>query len=183
MKKLTASAILIVLAFVTVNAQTVARASKKELKADKVATEKSHIKSSDGVGTLTKDNFYSDFGNVANVKWIKGAPFDEAVFIKDGQKTTAFYDYSSKLVGTTNIKKFTDLPANAQKEIQKRYKGFVTGAVVLFEDNQANTTSMTLYGHEFDGNDHFFVTVTKGDKEEVLMVNMSGNVSYFKKMS
>jgi len=185
MKKLIASAVVALLAIATVQtqAQTTAKEIKKELKSEKKETRKElHKEHAQEVSIIAKDNFISDFGNVNNVKWVKGSQFDEAVFMKDGNLTTAYYDFSSKLVGTTTNKKFADLPATAQKEIKKRYKDYVTGAVVLFDDNEANDTNMSFYGTQFEDADHYFVTVLKGKEEVILMVTKSGEVSYFKQV-
>ena len=127
MKKLIASAIVafVAIATVQVQAQTVAKDIKKELKAEKKASHKEARKlEGSEASTRSKDNFLSDFGDLANVKWARGSQFDEATFVKNGNATTAYYDYDSQLVGTTINKKFTDLPAKAQKEIKNRYKDY-----------------------------------------------------------
>ena len=186
MKKLITSAIVAILAVATVQvqAQTVAKNIKQELKAEKKASHK-ELRKLEGseVSSRAKDNFLSDFGTVTDVNWSRGTQFDEATFTKDGKTMTAYYDYNSQLVGTTTSKKFTDLPANAQKEIKNRYKDYVTGAVVLYDDNEGNQTNMYYYGTQFNDADHYFVTVAKGGKETILMVTMDGQVSYFKQVS
>ncbi|MEO6686470.1 MAG: hypothetical protein ABIN24_10905, partial [Dyadobacter sp.] len=134
------------------------------------------------VRTASKTRFLADFGNVDNVKWVKGAQFDEATFTLNNQLTTAYYDYNSMLVGTTVTKKFTDLPANAQKDIKKRYKGYAMGAVIMYDDNEANDTNMFMYGNQFEDADHYFVTMSKGKSEIILQVSLDGEVLYFKEM-
>ena len=186
MKKLIASALVALLAIATIQtqAQTTAREIKKELKSEKKESRK-ELRKLEGqeVSSKAKDNFETDFGHIDNVKWVRRSQFDEAVFMKDGNSTTAYYDYHSNLVGTTTNKKITDLPANAQKEIKKRYKDYVTGAVVMFDDNEANDTNMSFYGTQFEDADHYFVTVLKGKEEIILMVSMTGEVSHFKQVS
>lgn len=186
MKKLIASAVVALLAIATIptQAQTTAKEIRKELKTEKKDSRK-ELRQQEGqeVNSKSKDNFETDFGKVENVKWTKGTQFDEAVFTKDGKITTAYYDYDSNLVGTTVNKKFADLPKTAQSEIKKRYKDYITGAVVLFDDNEANDTNMSFYGTQFEDADHYFVTVSKGKEEIILMVSMDGEVSYFKQVS
>lgn len=186
MKKLIASAIVVIvtIASVQVNAQTTEKAVKKELKAEKKTAHK-ELRKLEGnqVSSRAKDSFLSDFGAIDNVKWERGAQFDEATFAKAGKTTTAYYDYSAKLVGTTTNRKFSDLPAKAQKEIKSRYKDYVTGAVVMYDDNEDNDTNMYYYGTQFDDADHYFVTVSKGGKETILMVAMEGQVSFYKQVS
>ena len=186
MKKLIASAIVALLAVTAVQtqAQITARAIEKESKAEKKDARK-ELRKREGneVSSMSKDHFASDFGNISDVKWTRGGQFEEAEFIKDGQQTIAYYDYNSNLVGSTTSKKFSDLPANAQKEIKKQYKDYVAGAVILYDDNEDNDTNMVLFSHQFDDADHYFVTVSKGKQEIVLMVTMTGEVSYFKQIS
>ena len=186
MKKLIASAVVALLAIATVQtqAQTTAKEIRKELKTEKKDSRKElHKEHAQEVSSIAKDNFESDFGKVDNVKWERGSQFDEAAFTKDGKTMTAYYDYHSNLVGTTTNKKFADLPKTAQNEIKKRYKDYVTGAVVLFDDNEANDTNMSFYGTQFEDADHYFVTVIKGKEEIILMVSMSGEVSFFKQVA
>ena len=161
-----------------------AKEVKKENRIEKKAEHKA-LRQPEGkqVSSAAKDNFIADFGKIDDVKWFRGPQFDEATFTKDGKTTTAYYDYDSHLVGTTTNKKFTDLPADAQKEIKKRYKDYVTGAIIKFDDNEANDTNMLFYGIQFDDADHYFVTVAKDGKEIILMVSMNGEVSYFKEVS
>ena len=64
----------------------------------------------------------NDFGNINPVQWTRTTYFDEAVFMQNNQQVTAFYDYDSKLVGTTMKSSFDKLPAIAQKEIKEKYK-------------------------------------------------------------
>ncbi len=183
MKKLIASAIVLIIgvATVNVNAQVTTKEVKKELKAEKKEAHKELRKAkSTEVSTRAKSNFLSDFAGATNVKWAKGPQFDEATFTKDGKTITAYYDFDSKLVGTTSDKKLSDLPAKAQKEIKNRYKGYTTGAVVMFDDNEANDTNMSFYGTQFDDADHYFVTVIKDGKESILKVTTDGAVSFFK---
>ena len=186
MKTLTASVIAAFLAIISIHtqAQTTASLNDKESKTEKREARKELNKQRESeVSFMAKNNFLVDFDKASDVKWVKGPEFDEATFTKDGQKLTAYYDYKSILVGTTSNKKFSDLPASAQKEIQKEYKGYVTGAVILYDDNGSNETNMYLYGHGFDDADHYFVTVSKGTKEIVLMVSTDGQVSYFRHVS
>ncbi|HEV7381636.1 MAG TPA: hypothetical protein VGN64_17680 [Dyadobacter sp.] len=183
MKKLIASAIVafVAIATVQVQAQTTTKEVKKELKSEKKAAHKA-LRKLEGkeVSSRAKDQFMSDFDGVSNVSWARGAQFDEATFTKDGVKMTAYYDYDSKLVGTTSIKKFADLPASAQKEIKKRYKDYTTGAVIMYDDNENNDTDMFFYGTQFEDADHYFVTVSKAGKESILKVSTDGEVSFFK---
>lgn len=183
MKRFIASVVLalIALATIQVDAQTSTKEVKKELKAEKKA-ERKEIRKLEGnqVSFQAKDHFFSDFGNIAGATWVRGARFDEVTFTKDGKTMTGYYDYNAELVGTTTGKVFADLPAKAQKEIKNRYKGYVTGAVIMYDDNESNDTDMLLYGAQFEDADHYFVTVEKGGKETILMVSMDGAVSFFK---
>jgi hypothetical protein len=177
MKKLIATAMFVLMTLTAwqSNAQTTASNQKAERKA-------AARLDGDKVSSMAKDHFLSDFGNVDNVKWKRGQQFDEATFTKNGQQMTAYYDYQFNLVGTTAPSKFSALPANAQKEIAKMYKGYTTGAVILFDDNDVNDTNMLIYGREFDDNDNYFVELSKDNKQIVVQVKMDGEVSYFKEL-
>lgn len=192
MKKLIASVFVAFLALTTVqsNAQNAARAEKKEVRKENdlhaKTARKTHRKAmrqleGSEVSKLTKDAFYADFGKIDKVNWVRYDQLDEATFSKNGVKTIAYYDYGSKLVGTTVTKTYADLPAAARKEIEKQYKdrGYEVGQVIMYDDNEANDSDMILYGEQFAGADHYFVEVGKEGKLSVLMVDPSmGGVSF-----
>jgi hypothetical protein len=134
------------------------------------------------VGYYTKQQFFSDFGNLPVIQWERTETFDKATFINNNQVMTAYYDITSKLVGTTSHKTFDELPANAQKYIDKKYPGYDKQEVIFFDDNELNDTDMILYGNLFDDADNYFVDLKKDDKEIVLQVTMGGMVSFFKQL-
>lgn len=149
---------------------------KKEKKADRKALKKLEGKE---VAYMSKQNFASDFRNTPAKSWKREENFDEVTFTKGGKDMTAYYDSDSKLVGTTMNKSFSNLPASAQKEINKRYKGYSKNGVIFFDDNELNETDMVLYGNQFDDADNYFVELQKGADKIVLQVSMEGGVKYF----
>jgi hypothetical protein len=154
--------------------------TKKELKSERVALRKLE-------GTIVsekaKSSFAVDFANAKDTQWKRVDTFDEVIFTNaDGQKMRAFYDYGSKLVGTTQAKTFADLPAKGQQEIKKLYKDYTIGQVIFFHDNEANDTDMIMYGIQFDDADNYFAELTKETKKLVLKVNTEGIVSIFKEL-
>lgn len=131
----------------------------------------------------SKEEFFSDFGDVTNASWERKDNFDNVTFTKDGLVKNAYYDIDSKLVGTTMTKSFQDLPADAQKIINKKYKGYTKGKVIFFDDNENNDTDMILFGSVFDDEDMYFVELNKGAKALALKVNMNGEVKFFKEIN
>lgn len=130
----------------------------------------------------SKEAFLGDFGNIPNASWKRDKFFDVVTFTKDGVSQTAYYDAGSALVGTVINKSFSDLPASAQKEINKKYAGYQKGKVIMFDDNESNSTDMMLYETWFDDADNYFIELQKGTTYLILKVNMEGNVSFFKEM-
>ena len=151
-------------------------AISKEKKAKEITLRE---KKGDGVNYQSKQEFFRDFGDNDAVTWRKTKYYDEADFIKDGEATTAFYDIDARLVGTTNIKTFADVPAAGQKQIKKEYKDYTVKNVVFYDDNENNETDMVLYGSQFDDEDNYFVELQKDNKTIVVQVTMDGLVGYF----
>ena len=193
MKKLIGlSAVTFILAAV-VNAQTAPVSLKSEIKLDKKKEavikkekkeERKEFRNRKGyeVSYQVKEAFIRDFGNIPGTQWERLDNFDEATFTKDGQVMSAFYDSYSKLVGTTTNKTFADLPANAQKFISEKYKGYTEGDVLFFDDNEFNDADMILFGTEFNDADNYFVEMKKDNKKIVLQVEMDGYVTYFARL-
>lgn len=162
------------------------KGAKKEVKTEKkeVKAERKELRKLEGsvVSEMTKNAFYADFGNIKNVTWKRDVYLDEAVFAKDGKEMKAYYDFNSKLVGTTSMKTFADIPQTAQKEIKNKYKGYTIGEVVFFDDNEANDTDMLLFGTQFEDADNYFVELSKANENIILQVNALGEVFYFEKL-
>jgi hypothetical protein len=160
--------------------KTEIKGAKKEIKTERKELRK--LEGGSAVSNQTKSAFFADFGNVPDVKWKRAVYLDEAVFTKDGKELKAYYDFYSKLVGTTSIKTFADIPLNAQKEIKSKYKDYTIGIVVFFDDNEANETDMLLWNTQFSDADNYFVELSKDKKNIVLQVNVEGEVFFFKEL-
>lgn len=131
---------------------------------------------------MTAQHFMMDFPQATDVSWTRGN-FEEAAFMLNGKEMKAFYDLNDELIGTTTPASYSELPANAQKEIEKYYKGYTPALAILFDDNELNDTNMVLYGNSFEDEDNYFVEMKNTDKTIVLQVNMEGSVSFFKDIS
>ena len=157
-----------------------AKESKKEMKSERQALKKLP---GNTVNVVATNNFNSDFNGAKNVQSKRVETFDEFSFTsKDGQEMKAFYDSDGKLVGTTQFKTFADLPAKGQKEIKDKYNDYTVGKIVFYNDNEANSTDMILYGVQFDDADNYFVELSKGTKTIVLQVNPKGELYIFKEL-
>jgi hypothetical protein len=171
---------LALLVFISLNSvQINAQETKNDAKTKRVP-----LKKLEGtvVSEQAKSNFATEFGNVQDVQWSRTLNFDEAIFNKNGKRMTAWFDFDNNLVGTTSLASFADLPANGQKTIKTKYKDYKVANIIMFDDNEANSTDMILYGEQFDDADNYFVELEKGKDHIVVMVNLEGEVSFFKKM-
>lgn len=160
--------------------EAVLKHEKKEIKKEEKEKRK-ELRKLEGkeASDQSKQAFYRDFGNIPVIKWERSLNYDKAVFMNDGREMTAYYDAEAQLVGTTQTKMFTDIPASAQKYIAKKYAGYTPVAVTYFDDNEHNDTDMILYGSQFEDADNYFVEMKKGAEKIVLQVNTSGEVFFF----
>ena len=185
MKRLAILSMTFLLAFavVQIQAQEPKKEAKKEAKKE-VKNERKALRKLEGnvVSVASKNSFYTDFGDVPDVKWTKAEYLDEARFTKDGKQLTAFYAYDGKLVGTTEVKTFADLPPKGQKAIKDKYKDYSVGPVIFFDDNEFNEMDMLLYGLQFQDEDNYFVEMTKGDKKIMVRVDPIGAIYFFKQL-
>ncbi|WP_126973603.1 hypothetical protein [Gynurincola endophyticus] len=160
------------------------KAVKKEMKIPQKNAHKEMRKLEGAeVHPMAKQAFMSDFGNVTPMSSERLDHYDEFVFVKDGITRSAFYDADAQLVGTTEIKKFTDLPMHAQQKIKEWYKDYTPAEVIWFDDNDTNDTNMILYGYEFPGQDSYFVELVNGTKKIAVHVSADGHiVDYFTRL-
>jgi len=134
------------------------------------------------VSYQAQQQFLTDFDKATNIKWEKTSNFDEATFTKDGKTLKAYYDEQAKLVGTSAIMTFADLPEKAQKYINKKYKDYNKGVVIFFNDNEFNETDMLLYNLQFQDEDSYFAELSKDNKKIVVRSNAAGDVYFFKEL-
>ncbi|MBO9561187.1 MAG: hypothetical protein J7621_00380 [Niastella sp.] len=194
MKKLMISSLALLLATASMQAQNEYATVKKDIQQSnkEVAAarkekkeERKELRKLEGkeVTYQSKQQFGADFGNnITDVTWKRTKYFDEATFMLDGKKTTAYYDIKNELVGTTQAKTFADLPASAQKYINNKYKDYKVGEVLMFDDNENNDTDMLMYGRQFADEDNYFVELQQGSKDIIVQVDMAGQVFFFTTM-
>lgn len=151
----------------------------KEKRSDKVTLKK--LEGNDP-SYEAKQHFQTDFANAQDVQWKRASYMDEATFTLNNVKEKAFYDFDGNLVGTVLPKQFSDIPASAQKHIQKEYKDYQVDRVIMYDDNENNDTDMYLYGSQFEDADNYFVELSKPGKNLILMVSPEGLVTFFKEM-
>ncbi len=132
----------------------------------------------DDVGVLTKSQFANDFPDATNVHFESTKDFDKISFVQGAKEFTAYYDYQSQLVGTTEKKSFADLPSNAQYEILRKYAGYAIADVVEFNDNQSDNSEMILYGNSYHDGDNYFVELKSNSKAILVKVDLSGRVDF-----
>jgi hypothetical protein len=94
----------------------------------------------------------------------------------------AYYDADGQLVGTTQFKKFEDLPDKGQKIIHHKFKGYEVGQILFFNNNDINRSPMLLWGTEIVDKSSYFVELVKGSDKLVVYVDPGGNVSVFKNL-
>ncbi|MFT3979502.1 MAG: hypothetical protein QM687_03465 [Ferruginibacter sp.] len=129
-----------------------------------------------------KQQFITDFNNAPVISSERSDYYDEFTFSQAGVITTAYYDNNAMLIGTSQMKRFSDLPAKAQHEISKTYKNYKQGDVIFFDDNALNDTDFFLYNQQLDDEDSYFVELQKDNKKIVLQVDMKGGVEYLTRL-
>ena len=180
-------ALFIVFTFGQINVQASVAGNKIVIKKQKTEEKKSErppLRKLEGT-TINQDsqtNFYMSIGNVSDIKWIRDTYYDVATYNKDKQDMKAYFDINGAFVGTTTIKEATDLSTSLQKSIKKLYPDATLGQVTYFQDNEENTTDMTLYGVQFESKNQYFVELTQGSNKLVVMCDNDGNVSLFKQL-
>src|ERR1700733_584604 len=141
-----------------------------------------------GVNAFTVSQFAYDFPDVTNIHFAKRNDYDEVTYTENGINNTSYYDGNSELIGTIRNRSMQDLPASAQKEIADRYPGYSVVRVVRFNansDNESfinNNSELPFYGDSPENSSNYFVELNNDNKAIVLMVGLSGEVSFFSAM-
>lgn len=193
MKKILLLTFLSLVGITSLNAQSqkaylkknIARIEKNEaiLKKQKQAN-KQQLKTliSKEASEQAKQQFVVDFGNLPVSLWERTNQYDEATFVKDGREYTAYYNFSTKLMGTTTIKNFYDLPEKAQYVIKDTYKSYTVGDIIEYDHNDSVPSNMMFFNQEVDDTDNYFVELKRGVRTIVVIVNNQGEVSFFTRL-
>jgi hypothetical protein len=140
------------------------------------------------VSAFTVDQFAYDFPDVTNIHFNRVNDHDVVTYAENGKDNTAYYDNNSELLGTIRNRSIQDLPAAAQTEIADRYPGYTVVRVVRFNantDNESyisNNSDLPFYDDSSENNSNYFVELNNDNKAIVLMVGLSGEVSFFSTM-
>ena len=141
------------------------------------------------VNAFTVNQFAYDFPDVTNIHFDKKKDFVTVLFTQNGRNNTAYYDDNSELIGTILNGSIQDLPAAAQTEIANRYAGYTVVRVVRFNANRDNElyidnySELPFYGDSPENSSNYFVELKNNDnKTIVVMVGLSGEVSFFSAM-
>jgi len=180
-------ALLVVFTIGQFKAQASANETKNVIKKEKTEekqTERPKLKKLEGdvINQDSQTSFYMTIGNVPDIKWTRGTYYDEATYNKDKQDMIAYFDMNGALVGTTTLKKATELSNPIEKSIKKLYPDAIIGQVTYFQDNEDNTTDMILYGIQFESKTQYFIELTQGTNKFVVTSNKEGDVSLFKQL-
>jgi hypothetical protein len=140
------------------------------------------------VSAFTVSQFAYDFPDVTNIHFARVNDHDVITYTQNGRDITAYYDDNSELLGTIRNRSVQDLPAAAQKEIADRYPGYTVVRVVRFNANSDNETyidnnsELPFYDDSSESSSNYFVELNNDNKAIVLMVGLSGEVSFFSNM-
>jgi hypothetical protein len=110
------------------------------------------------------DNFKKEFRNAAQVEWTIKEQFTKADFKVNGIAVEAFFDKEGELIGTSRHAEFNQLPLSAIEKIQQDYANYQVSSTIEFDQK---------------GDRNFYVSLEKGNKKQILVVSLYGEVSKF----
>lgn len=128
-----------------------------------------------GTGAFAKDaakvdykvrsNFEAKFSGAENVNWSAKENYVKAAFTLGGEKVEAFFSGEGELIGTSRKLNFHQLPLGAIQKIKKEYASYKVTETIEFDQ---------------DGDRAYYVSLTNGEKSQVLQVSLYGSVSAFR---
>jgi hypothetical protein len=111
-----------------------------------------------------KSSFEKHFREAQDVSWTVRESFVKASFSLLGQRVEAFFGDDGELIGTSRKVQFERLPVLAVSKIRKEYEGYAVG----------ETIELTKYDDT-----NYYVSLSKGEKKQILEVTPSGHISVF----
>jgi len=118
--------------------------------------------------------FSAEFTNATNAVWTVTKNTQKVDFLIDGVKKTAFYNLNGEFLGVTQRVDAKAIPAKTLKQIEKDYKGYEIGEVIVY---QANT--------DLNGNidaTSYFVDLKNDAHEVLLRITQQANLEFFQQV-
>ena len=100
----------------------------------------------------------------------------KAVFTKDGNKTTAYYNAKSRLVAIASPRKFSNMPYQAQGKIKTLYNGYTVVSVLGFNNNS------TERGRRAGSQESYLVELSSATDKIIVKVNIAGEATVLKEI-
>ena len=114
------------------------------------------------------NEFNADFKDAKNAVWTVTANSQKVSFTINGEKKTAFYDFSGKYMGLTQNITIKDIPYYAQENITDSYKGYAVSSVIKYESNGSPDQAQVTYFVDLKkANSELLIKVVPGDKPEL----------------
>jgi hypothetical protein len=143
---------------------------------------KDKAKAESSVSNTVLNQFTYEFKGAKAITWTVDGNCQKALFTLDGKVMTAFYSLSGEYLGVTHNIAFDKIPADAQKEITEKYKGYAVGDIIEFQPAVTNSASIYSFSSYSDDEKVYFVDL-KSDKEEFLLrVTPNASVYFFKQV-
>jgi len=126
------------------------------------------------VSYIALHGFTVDFADAKDVNWTVTKSTQKATFTVDGVKKTAFYNLNGEYLGVTQRVDEKAIPAKTLKQIEKDYKGYGIGEVIVYQANTDLNDSIDATSYFVD---------LKNDAHEVLVrITQQGNVEFFQQV-
>ena len=100
---------------------------------------------SGNVSQEVKNSFHAEFGAHSAIHWNQTENFDVASFDVEGESVNAFFTKDGTLEGRTFLKKWTDLPFQAQVNIVQSYKDYDVESVFVYYGKSLNNSGNLFF--------------------------------------
>ena len=129
------------------------------------------------------NQFSVDYKDAKNVTWKVDGNCQKAEFLLNNVKVTAFYSLTGEFLGLTQSVSYSQVPAEAQKEIAANYKGYTIGEVIQLQPKQDREVLDTYSASSYKDDSVVYFVDLKNAKEELLVrVTPDADVYFFKQV-
>ena len=122
----------------------------------------------------TATQFEADFKEATNVSWKTGSRCQQADFTIDGKRMSAFYSFDGQFMGLTHNVGAQAIPAKAMEKIEKQYKGYAVGRVIVLQTNTTANPDLDPVA--------YFVDLKNDDKEVLVRITPQSDIEFFQQI-
>lgn len=126
------------------------------------------------VSYFVANQFAADFKEAKDITWTVSKNCNRADFTVNNEKMSAFYGFDGEFIGLTHDLDAKAIPAKAMGKINKKYKGYEVGKVIVLQTNASLNDNIDPVA--------YFVDLKSKSEEILVRITPAADIEFFQQI-